>query len=404
MDIYIARQPIFDRQLNTVAYELLYRNDVTNISNDQGDLATSNVLINGLLLMGIETLAEKKRLFVKFTRNFLVNEIATLFHPEILTIEVLEHYDDDEIVTKALKKLKLSGYTIALDDYRFNETFGDLLTLSDIIKVDFQAVDRTTIREIAESFSDTRIQLLAEKVETKEEFEYASKLGFDYFQGYFFEKPSVKISKDIRSFKSAHINILQELGNDQPDYKNIARIIETDMGLVYQLLKLVNSASFSGIKQITSIHQALVRLGIKEISKWMTLIMLREFGSSTIEELVRISVIRARVMESIAVRLKLEKQKNEFFIVGMFSLIDTILQRPMNDILDELDLNENITDALLGQDNSLSQTLEYIIAVEKGQWVKTETLFAENIDLTPNAIFAAFNEARKWLRSIYDMS
>ena len=402
MDIFIARQPIFDQELNTIAYELLYRNNTNNSASLDGDCATSNVLINGLLMMSLDTISNKKKVFVKFTHNFIHSEIATLFHPKILTIEVMEDFESDPTIVEALQKLKVKGYSIALDEYSFSDTIGNILTLTDIIKIDFKVADKITITEIANTYKDTKIKLLAEKVETKEDFEFAKKLGFHYFQGYFFEVPIITSSKDVQSIHTTHLKVLKELNNEYPDYGNIALIIESDMGLVYQLLKLVNSVAYSGSFQITSIKQALVKLGIKELTKWMTLIMFKELSKTCIEELVKTSILRARVMETISEHLDERKHKTEFFIVGMFSLIDTIMQRPKEDILIELDLGDRITDALRGNDNIMRQSLDFIIAVEKGQWKKTEEFDGPFQNLTIESVFIAINEARRWLKSMHE--
>jgi|LGOV01.1.fsa_nt_gb EAL and modified HD-GYP domain-containing signal transduction protein len=401
MDIFIARQPIFDKNINVVAYELLYRNSEINIAPSDGDRATSSVIINGLLMMGLETLTNKKQAFIKFTRNLLMDEVATLFSSDTVVIEVLEEFESDPQLMKFLKELKGRGYTIVMDAYVESETFGEVLTLVDIIKVDFLLNDQPTIERIAQCYSGTKVSLFAEKVETQEQFDIAIRLGYTYFQGYFFAEPQIEKSKDIKSIPLSHIRILQELSSQNPNFKKISIAIESDIALSYKLLKVVNSVAYGAINRISSIHQALVRLGMKEVSKWMALIMMRDASEGKPDELVRASMIRARAMEGLADRVKLGNRKTEFFLLGIFSMMDTILQRPIDEILDELPLNDDIKFALLGQDNVLRKGLEIIIAYERADWEGLEQLGTIGCDMTDEMLFNSYFEAIRWTHELF---
>ncbi len=402
MDIFIARQPIFDKELNVVAYELLYRNGKTNAAPSDDDGATSSVIINGLLMIGLETLTDKKKAFINFTGNLLRGDTPSVFSPEMVVIEVLENVESDPLLLEALRELKKRGYTIALDDYLESYVFEDIVALADIIKVDFLLSDLAAITRIAQRFKGSRVRLLAEKVETQQQFDLAVKLGYTYFQGYFFSKPSIVASKDMESMKLSQIKVLKELGTVDPEFSKISDAIESDISFTYKLLKLVNSGTYYGNSRITSIQQALVRLGMKELRKWTALIMMREAGRHKPEELVRSSLLRARTLEILSTQVKLGSRKTEFFLVGIFSMIDVILDRPLADILEELPLDSEIKNALSGEHNVLLQGLQIITAYERADWKALEQIGTLGRGMTDEMLSDAYFEAIKWTQELFD--
>lgn len=403
MDIFIARQPIFDKRMNVVAYELLYRSGKTNAALSDDDAATASVLVNGLVTIGLETLTDHKKAFVNFTRNLILDETATVLPCESLVVEVLENVESDPLLLEALQKLKAEGYTIALDDYVESYEYEDIVALADIIKVDFMLCDLPEVARIAKRFMGKKVKLLAEKVETKEQFEMASQLGYSYFQGYFFSKPSIVESKDMQSIKLSYVRILKELGMTEPDFVGISAAIESDLALTYKLLKLVNSAAYVSQSRITSVHQALVRLGMKEVRKWTSLIMMRDAGENKPEELVRSSLVRARALESLATKVKLGGRKTEFFLIGIFSMIDVIMDRPLHEILEELPLDNDIKKALLGESNVLRKGLDIIMAYERADWATLEGLGHIGRNMTDEMLFDTYFEAIKWTQELYDL-
>jgi len=403
MDIFIARQPIFDLKQRVIAYELLYRpanQDVSDVID--GDSATSSVIINSLLLVGLENLTDHKRAFVNFTKNLINEEVATVFSSELVVIELLEDIIPDSAFMESVKSLKTKGFLIALDDFEEKNAFPELIDVADIIKVDFLLSSSRERKEIVEKYKHKDIRFLAEKVETHEEFQEAIEQGYDYFQGYFFAKPKVVTSKDVKSIAMNHIKILNELSKNEPEYSNIATIIESDLAISYKLLRLINSAAFYTNSKIESINHALVMLGLKEIKKWISLLMLSDIGVDKPQELVRVSLVRAKCMESMAVHVNMKKRKAEFFLIGMFSLIDTLMDRPMEEILDNLPLSEEVTQGLVGQKNIFSDTLEMVINYEKGDW---DSFFKKSFDLgvNRNVVSKVYVEALSWVSDILDV-
>ena len=246
MEVFLARQPIFNIDQNVAAYEILYRSGRANSYDSiDGDLASRNVIYNTFQTFGIENLTNNRPVFINFTEELINDETATLFPNNFLVVEILENVvPTEEILEKALS-LKEMGYKIALDDFVYSKDYEDLVNIADIIKIDFLLSDQREIVEMSYKLGQKNIQLLAEKVETREEFEFAKKLGFSLFQGYFFSKPEVLVSKKLTPIKTSALQLVSLSNEEDIDFEKIARVVSTDLALTYNLLKLVNSAALS---------------------------------------------------------------------------------------------------------------------------------------------------------------
>ena len=364
MDIYVGRQPIFDRNMNVFAYELLYRRSMNNFFEGTDDnKATAELINNYFFSMHSHELTSGTKAFINFSQDMLMMEIPLLLPVETTVVEVLERVEINEDIIAACAKLRDSGYIIALDDFVFNESYLPLMEIAHIIKIEFSVVDHEAQRELIKKYKN-KIKFLAEKVETREEYLLALDMGYDYFQGYFFSKPVIVKGKEIGSLNDSLIRIMNELNRKDPDYQRISQIIETDMGLSYKLLKLANSAFFGTRNQILSIKQALVQLGLIEIKKWVFLMMLKDIQSIENKELIRNCFIRAKFMELLAFETGRADRQSEYFMTGMFSSIDILLNRDMQDIVKELCLADDVKEALLGADNEIKRMLDIVINYE----------------------------------------
>lgn len=364
MDIYVGRQPIFDRNMNVFAYELLYRRSMNNFFEEIDDnKATAELINNYFLSMHSVELTSGTKAFINFSQDMLIMEIPLLLPVDTTVVEVLERVEINEDIIAACRKLRDNGYLIALDDFVFNESYLPLMEIAHIIKIEFSAVDHETQRKLIKKYKN-KIKFLAEKVETREEYLLALDMGYDYFQGYFFSKPVIVKGKEIGSLNHSLIRIMNELNKKEPDYQKISKIIETDMGLSYKLLKLANSAFFGTRNQILSIKQALVQLGLIEIKKWVYLMMLKDIQILENKELIRNCFIRAKFMELLAVETGKTDRQSEYFMTGMFSSIDVLLNRDMNEIVKELCLADDVKEALLGVDNEIKRILDIVINYE----------------------------------------
>lgn len=365
----MARQPIFDNHNKIFGYELLYRSGMGSCSSVvDGDQATLEVIRNSFTLIGLDMLTDGKRAFINFTQNLLQSDVLTLLYPEVVVIEILENVRVTTEVIEACAKLKSRGFLIALDDYDGTNGHSDLLGLADIVKVDFMQTDQAGRAAMIQKIGLYKVELLAEKVETYEEYNEACQLGFKYFQGYFFGKPLVVSSNDIADQKVAYLRLVRELYQQEVDFDEIENIFKYNMAMTYKLLRLVNSAAFGLPQQVDSIRQALILLGINEIKKWSALIAVKGMGEDKPKELVTTALVRAKICETLAPLVKLGQQRSNLFLLGMFSLIDIMLDRRMADVLRDLPLNAEVSQALLGKTNSLRCVLDLILAYEAGSW------------------------------------
>jgi c-di-GMP-related signal transduction protein len=371
MQAFIARQPIFDCNQKVHAYELLFRSGQQNAFNHfDPDQATYKVIADSQLLHGMGNLTGGKQAFINITTEVLVKDYCSMLPKEQFVIEILENIEPTEDVIAACKRLKDGGYTIALDDFVYDEKFKPLIDMADLIKVDFLNTDVEKRKFLVDQFAPMGISMLAEKVETREEFEQAVEMGYTYFQGYFFSKPVIVSNKDIPGSKLQYLRILQEINQPDIDLTKVEEIIKHDMSLSYKLLRYINSAIFGLRNEAKSIKQALSFMGEKETKKWASLLALANMGHDKPEELVAQALIRAKFCESLSKKLNMARRADDLFLMGMLSLIDAILDRALPEILEELPVAKDVKAALLGEENQLRTVHEYILAYESGNWEK----------------------------------
>ncbi|MDR3543465.1 MAG: HDOD domain-containing protein [Desulfosporosinus sp.] len=381
METFVARQPIFDRREKIFAYELLFRQDKQNSYNSvNGDRATEDVILNCFLSIGMNMLTGGKRGFINFTENSLKSQIAYSLPKEHLVIEVLETVEPDQDIIFACKQLKEAGYLIVLDDFVFEPRFWPLIDLADIIKVDFLSTDVHERRNIIKRIGSRKIKFLAEKVETRADFEQACQMGYSYFQGYYFCKPVVISGKRIPLLKHNLLRLMGKINTPEVDFEIIDTLIKGDVSLSYNLLKFINSSVFGFKSKINSIKQALVLLGMSEVRKWASIIILQNIGDDKPNELIVNSIVRATFGEALASKTIFKEQASNIFLMGMFSLIDAFLDRPLSDVLAELPLTNEVKRALLGEDNQIRAILDLILAYEKGDWVNF-SVYAERVNI-----------------------
>lgn len=396
----MARQPIFDRKEKIFAYELLFRQDNQNCYNSvDEDRATEDVISKSFLSIGMDTLTGGKRGFINFTANLLKNRIAYSLPKEHLVIEILENVEPDQDIILACKQLKEAGYLLVLDDFVFKPKFWPLIDLADIIKVDFLSTDVHERSNILQRMGSRKIKFLAEKVETRDDFEQALQMGYYYFQGYHFCKPVVISGKSIPLFKLNYLRLMEEINNPEVDFEKINTFIKGDVSLSYNLLKFINSSVFGLKTKINSIKQALVLLGLAEVRKWASIIVLQNIGEDKSNELIVNSVVRATFGEALARKTVLKEQASNIFLMGMFSLIDAFLDRPLADVLAELPLTNEIKRALLGEDNQMRAILDLILAYEKAEWVNF-SVYAQKVQIdeseVPNLYLQALASANQF--------
>jgi EAL and modified HD-GYP domain-containing signal transduction protein len=400
-EIYVARQPIFDKKQNVYGYELLARNGRMNSFDEKdGDQATYNVIVNSFLMIGLDTLTNGKRAFINFTANSLKSEVSVMLPKELVAIEILESVIPDEEIIRTCKILKNEGYLLVLDDFVFSLGYIPLVELADIVKVDFKVTPREERWRIKQSLQDYPVKLLAEKVENQEEFQEALQMGYSYFQGYFFCKPVMVSRRNLPVYCGNLFRLFRESAQREVDFRRMEDIIEKDVSLTYKLLKFMNSPLFGFKQKIGSLRQAIALLGQKGIKKWIALMSLKEISGNKPEELFLQSLIRARFAQMLALEKMGEDRADAAFLMGLFSYIDVLLARPLQEILDEIALNEEIKLALIGRKRNQYFLLYKIVqSYEKGNWLGC-SFYATELKIDEEKLVNAYRKSIIWAQDL----
>ena len=400
--VHVARQPIFDRNQNVFGYELLFRSQNGSVYDGvDGDQATNSVIVNSFLLIGMQTMTNGKKAFINFTANSLKNSIPSMLPKERIAVEILEDVKPDEEIIATCKKLKQEGYLLVLDDFVFKTEYMPLIELADIIKVDFRATGLKEREKLLQYLQNYSVKLLAEKVETQEEFQDALRMGYSYFQGYFFCKPVVVSHKDLPGYKKNYISILAAINQPYLEFGQIETILKKDVSLSYKLLKFINSSFFGLQNKINSLRQALALLGKKNLAKWVSLMVLRSVGEDKPGELILNSLIRARFAEGLASAKMSKRQVADAFLMGLFSHIDVLLDRPLEEVLDGISLGTEIKEALLEKKyNQFTQLYKLIQAYERGEWERS-SYYAKKMGLDERIILKSYRESLIWTHELF---
>lgn len=396
MEVFVARQPIFNRTEQVFGYELLFRSSWSNyFQNPESDLASLKVIANTFFLMGIDSITRGKRAFVNFTRDTLVQGYAALLPRDQLVVELMENVAPDPTVIAACETLKKAGYLLALDNFIHDNTLSPLIPLASFIKVDFRSTSSHQRRLLANAFVPRGISLIASRVESEAEFSEAISFGYSHLQGYFFCRPVIVASQDVPGSKLNYLKLLQEINRPELDLTEIEGIIKREVALSYKLMRYINSVAFGLRREITSVRQALLLLGEIGIRKWSSVIILSDLGTDKPSEIVVSSVLRGRFCELLAERGKLKDRCNDVFLLGLFSMVDVIVGRPLEELIRELPLANDLRDALLGWPNDLRQLFEVVLAYERGDWESVVNL-AKGLGLSETWLPDMYRQAVEW--------
>lgn len=370
MDAHVARQPIFDRRRKISGYELLFRDQTAKYDPGvDGDVATSTVLSNSYFSIGMDALVGSKKSFINFTESLLVQKYPLLLPNDTTVIEILENVNPTAELVAACNEMARKGYSFALDDFTYAPELQPLIDLAQIIKFDFRLSSMEDIQSYLKQIRNRdNIILLAEKVETYDEFKQAVEMGFDLFQGFFFCKPELVTGKEIPGSQLALLQILAEVNTPNFDIEKLEHLITPDVSLSYKLLRYINSAFFAKAQRISSIQQALVYMGEAEIRRFVSLITMSNLAKGKPGELIRMACIRGKFCELVGDIAKDSVQPAQLFTLGMFSLIDAILDQPMHKVMKELPLEATINNALVQRKGRLTGYLFLAETYEKAQW------------------------------------
>ena len=401
MDHFIARQPIFDQRQKVFAYELLFRSGPDNFFDcPDGDSATGQVIADSLMLFGIDVITGGVKAVINFTRSLLLQGYAFSLPRNAAVVEILGDIEPDDEIYEVCLELKKKGYPLALSGLADGPRAGELLELADIVEVDFRTSDSEVRRRIADALDRKGVRLLAKKVETRDEFTEALDMGFSFCQGYFFNKPVILSRKDIPGMKFHYLNLLKEINAPEMDFDRLEDLIKSEVSMAYKLMRYVNSVSFGFSTKVNSIRHALGRLGENQIRKWASLIALSDLGRDKPTELIQSSAMRGRFCEETAGLAGMRERGPDLFLLGLFSQLDAIFGRPLEEILDELPLADDLKAALLGDENSIGRVFKLTLAYEKGDWFEMSRL-AGGLKIDESLLPPVFVESMQWTREMF---
>lgn len=369
MKVYTARQAIYNRKQNVVAYELLFRDGPENFFPEvETNSATSKLLLDSHFNQGLEKITSGKPALINYPEKALIEQLPTMLPPNKAMVEILECVPPSAEVYEACRTLVHKGYKLVLDDFKYKPEWEPFLKLIRLIKFDLQDTSFDEIELLLPKLRQYKnLKLLAEKIETQEQFDKAKALGIDFFQGYYFCSPHIVEQNDVDTNKSVVYAMYQETLKPNVNYTKLSEYFERDTALAYKLLKFINSGLFPVRDPISSIKQALVYLGNNQVKKFVNLIITAHVAEHKPEELTQMSIVRAKFCEQIAEKV-LPSRTEESFILGLFSLLDAILDKPMTDIVQQLPLTEDLSAALIGHENPLGNILGVVKSYESASW------------------------------------
>jgi len=365
--VQVGRQPILDRDQKVYGYELLYRDANARPGEPFcGDKATSRTLLNTCMEIGLENIVGRHRIFVNLTKPFITDLPPIPLDRERLVLEVLEDIEVDQALIDGVRALQRAGYQVALDDYRFESRWDPLLPYASIIKVDIMGLDLEPHTGQIEALKERGLILLAEKVETREEFKLTRELGFDLFQGYFFAKPHIVSGRRLAENQAVMLRLLGQINDPDCTIDDLGRLISQDPQLSFKILRYVNSAGVGLPRQVDSIRQAVVYVGMDRIRTWTTLIAMAGHNNKS-PELMNTGLLRATLCEALCTLLE-EGRPECAYTVGLLSVLDALIDQPMATLLKQLPLPPLIADALLRDTGPYAGALQCSKALEVGDW------------------------------------
>ena len=364
---FIARQPIFDKRLQVYAYELLFRGGPQNYFQPSPH-ASRSVIADSVSLFDLQTLTGHARAFVNADELALRLGAARLLPPDRIVVEILETVNPTDEILTICRELRSSGYLLALDDFVGQPQLLPFLDLVQFLKVDFQLLDSEGRARIAKTYNNGKLALLAEKVETEQDLTEARHLGFSFFQGYFFCKPSMLETREIPGDKLVQLELLNAVAAPELDYSAIENLLKREPSLLYRLLRYLNSPLLGLRTEVHSVRQALSLLGETEFRRWVSVFAIVGMSAGKPPELVRTALTRAYFCEEFSGAAHMAEQKSSLFLMGLLSITDALLDKPIAEVLNSLPVAQEVKIALIGGENRFRDVYDLLLALERAEW------------------------------------
>lgn len=396
--VFVARQPVFTRDLRLFGYELLFRAteaDETAEVLDE-DAATRQLLMNTFTVIGLEHLVGRNPALINVGRDFLLQEAANRSLPTRgVILEVLETVMPDQDVIAAMDTLRNAGVRICLDDFQATSQAFELVDHADIIKIEVEGRPTREIARVVEQVKRPGVRLLAEKIEDRAQFRDCLDLGFHYFQGYFLSRPRTVRGAAIPTSRLPTVRLLAAIQKPELEVGELERIIATDVGLSYRLLRYLNSAYYQLQRPLDSIRQAILYLGLHELRRWASLMAIASVDDKP-SELISMLTVRARMCELLGHELH-AGDGDTFFTVGLFSGLDAVLDVPLSEVVAELPLSRDVHQALLHRQGPAGTVLDCVLHYESGDWD-----WLQFHEYPSETVIQAYLDAIDWTRSILE--
>jgi EAL and modified HD-GYP domain-containing signal transduction protein len=372
---FIARQPILDTRLQVFAYELLFRGGPQNSFQPFAN-AASSVIADSITLFDLDMLTGHARAFVNVDEMALRLGAPRLLPADRIVVEILETVRPTEDILGACRELRSAGYQLALDDFVDSEEIAPLVEFASFLKIDFQMFDARTRRALARKYTDNNIGLLAEKVETESEFREARELGFSYFQGYFFCKPSMLETREIPGNKTIQLQLLAAVAAPELRFDIIEKLLKQEPSLLYRLLRYLNSPILGLRSEVRSVRHAMVVLGENEFRRWGSIFAIISMSAGKSPELIRTALTRAFFCEEFSAAAGLREKDSSLFLMGLLSITDALLDKPMREVLKSLPVIQEVKIALCGGTNRVRDVYELVLALERAEWIRLSDIAA----------------------------
>ncbi len=397
--VHVARQPILDTRNQVFGYELLYRGSANAAAfSGSGQQASAQVIDDALLAIGLETLTDGRRAFVNLTSETLMADAGDVFERRQVVLEILESVAATPDVVARCQSLRARGYDLALDDFEPGSSAEALVPHATFVKLDVLALSPQLLTETAQRMLGQGVSVIAEKVETAADFERAKAAGCSLFQGYYFCRPTTYSATALSANQVSQMRLVAALYKPSVTLSAIEELLKQDTTLAYRVLRTVNSAGFGLRREVRSIREALLLLGLEQIRKWTSIWVLAGMNRGP-AELVTMTVLRARSCELLGLGIGRPANDGGYFLLGLCSLLDVLLGRPMADVVSELPLDDEIRASLVGENNLPRRVLDAVVHYEQGHWLQAAALTA-TLDLSDDSLSIAYTDALAWTRAL----
>jgi EAL and modified HD-GYP domain-containing signal transduction protein len=404
MFAYVARQAIYNIDKRVFAYELLFRDGDSNCFPDMSpDEATSNMIATSHLSVGIDDITFNKPAFINFHRDTLLYRFPSTLDPLNVVIEIVETVEVNDELIQACKHIRNLGYQLALDDYDFGSRWEAFLPFVDYIKIEVEELEKqgSAAEAQIQKINDYGIKIIAEKVETHEQFERFKSMGVKLFQGYFLARPEMVRHRDLNASLHSVTELVGLSHSSNFDIKEVGAIIERDVGLAYKLMRFVNNPLINKRQKIESLQHALNYMGQVEVKKFIALLALANLRGEKPGELLIQSLVRARFCSLMSIELELPENPPSSFILGLFSMLDALLDTPMEHLVEKLPVGEELRDALChkNKDSNMGLQLRACYGFEDANWDEIDYIAAE-FELDSGRLYTLYYEAMHWAQNM----